>query len=140
MSPVNESPTNIFDLIEEAYTKGASDIEVCKILKIRPNKFEERYLRDSSFRELIDIGRMLRRAYWMEQGRINLTNPKFNRNMWRDFMYNEFGWSDKSTISTDVKEKSTEELMNELGPTVRKLLELNLVNQENSDSDGQPLN
>jgi hypothetical protein len=118
---------DIYTQIEKAYCSGASDIEICRLLKIRPTQFQDRINRDRNFKELIEIGRMLRRAWWMEQGRINLTNPRFNRNTWSDFMKNEFGWSEKTETVTETKERSVEELAKELGPTMAKLLELHLT-------------
>ncbi len=123
----SSSKLSIFDEIERAYATGASDIEICRIMKVRPVAFEERYRKDSYFRELIDMGRMLRRAWWMEQGRVNMTNPKFNRNTWLDYMKNEFGWSEKIETVTDVREKTVEELITEVGPAMKRLVELSLV-------------
>jgi hypothetical protein len=122
---------NIFDQIEAAYASGASDIEICRILKVRPIKFEERYRKDAVFRELIDTGRMLRRAWWMEQGRLNLHNPKFNRNTWLDYMKNEFGWAEKVETVSDDKNKSYDELKQEVLPVMRALLEKHLLEEGN---------
>lgn len=117
------SQPNIFDVIEDAYSSGASDIEICRILKVRPAAFEQRYQRDPIFRELIDMGRMLRKAWWMEQSRINMNNPRFNHNAWLNYMKNEFGWTEKVHTVTDNKEKTFEELQQEVGPVVRAMME-----------------
>jgi hypothetical protein len=120
---MNQQEPNLYDQIEYAYEEGASDAEVCKILKVRPRDFEQKYQTNPAFRELIDIGRMRRKAYWMEQGRLNLFNPKFNRNLWLDFMKNEFGWADKSEVVTNERDKTLDEMRLELEPTIKKLLE-----------------
>ena len=126
---------SVMDEIEEAYKKGASDIEMCRILKIRPRDFESRYQSDRAFRDVVDLGRMMRRAYWMEQGRINMHNPKFNRNLWLDFMKNEFGWSDKSEVTTKEREKTKEELAVEIGPAIKKYLELQALRNGETPSE-----
>lgn len=123
---------NLYDLIEEAYTKGASDVEMCRILKMRPSDFEAKYNSDKHFRELIDIGRMMRKAYWMDIGRQNLFNPKFNRNLWLDFMKNEFGWAEKSEVKTTEREKSMDELALELGPKIKALIEIGALRDPNN--------
>jgi hypothetical protein len=136
-SPKQSFPPNIYDQVEFAYENGSSDIEVCKILKIRMRDFEQRYQTNQAFREVIDTGRMMRRAYWMQQGRENLFNPKFNRNLWLDFMKNEFGWADKSEVVTTEREKTMEELKLELGPMLKRLAELQVASNKEDTVDGE---
>lgn len=82
--------------LEEAYREGASDHEVCSILKITYKKFQNYYESNPSFKELVDIGRTLSHAWWLTQGRKNITNGKFNTSLWNFNMKNRFGWADKT--------------------------------------------
>lgn len=138
MSQNQSSNPTVYDLIEQAYSEGASDVEVCKILKIRQRDFEQKYQTNQAFREIVDIGRMMRRAYWMEQGRLNMQNPKFNRNIWLDFMKNEFGWADKSEVVTKEREPSLDEMKMELGPMLKRLQQLDMLQNasEGTKEDG----
>lgn len=81
--------------IQALYEDGASDIEICKALRFRPSVFDQNYSNNSAFRDLIDIGRIMAQAWWMEQGRKNVHNTKFNTSLYSLIMKNRFGWAEK---------------------------------------------
>lgn len=112
--------------IEEAYMNGASDMEICKILRMTYSEFQNKYETTPAFRKVVDIGRMMQQAWWLEQGRQNLANNKFNTPLWAFNMKNRFGWADKTeTVNQDVGPQSLDELKQKLAkmlPTFAKQL------------------
>lgn len=112
-----------------AYAEGASDAEICKILTITQNRFDKLYADEEGFRKMIDVGRMMSKAYWYEMARKNLYNKQFNTGLWTFVMKNRFGWAEKaenyekSDIPTD--QQSLDELRGRLlkmGPSVLKTI------------------
>ena len=78
---------------------------------------------------MIDVGRMMSKAYWYEMARKNLYNKQFNTPLWTFVMKNRFGWAEKaenyekSDIPTD--QQSLDELRGRLlkmGPSVLKTI------------------
>lgn len=53
--------------------------------------------RDPAMAAAMETGLDLSQAWWEEQGRINLHNPKFQWTGWIFNMKNRFGWSDRRT-------------------------------------------
>lgn len=101
--------------IEEAYMNGASDMEICKILRMTYSEFQEKYDSNLAFRKVVDIGRMMQQAWWLEQGRHNIHNSKFNTSLWMFNMKNRFGWADKTeTVNQDLGPQSLDELKQKL--------------------------
>lgn len=84
--------------VSDAYEKGASDPEVMKILRITQSKFDDLYSDSSQdgFRRMIDVGRMMSKAFWFELARKNLHDKTFNTALWLFVMKNRFGWAEKS--------------------------------------------
>lgn len=80
------------------YKEGMSDVEVCREMDWTMKTFNESYSHNEGFRKLIDYGRMLSNAWWMEQGRKNLWDKTFSVALWNFNMKNRFGWADKSEV------------------------------------------
>lgn len=98
--------------IQELYFSGGSDVEVCKLFKWKKATFEKNYNNNSGFRDIVDIGRVMAQAYFLEEGRKNIRNNKFNTTLYGLIMKNRFGWAEKvdnSGISFS-KDESPEEL------------------------------
>lgn len=100
------------------YSEGAGDVEVCKELKLPYKEFQKKEKDDLLFRELVEFGRLARKAWWLEQGRKAITRgaPAGAYNFWYAFMKNEFGWSDKTEVKdlTSVKQMSTDDIKSQL--------------------------
>lgn len=83
------------------YDSGATDAEVMRELDLTVHQwrdlFEDRTFH--IFRETVEIGRMMMKAWWFSQGRKHLGDNKFNTNLYKFMMANNFGWSDKSETS-----------------------------------------
>lgn len=108
-----------------AYEAGASDAEVMKIMKATAKQFEQRYAQNPEFRAFIDVGRMMSKAWWYEQARLNLTNKSFQSPLWLANMKNRFGWSDKAedrAADVSLGNKSAEEIKAELLPLMRRAM------------------
>src|SRR5690349_289012 len=50
------------------YSEGCGDVEVCKEIKIPYKEFQRRERDDKNFRELVEFGRLARKAWWLEVG------------------------------------------------------------------------
>lgn len=105
--------------LKDAYLQGASDVEICKILKMTQKEFDAYYERSPSFKEMVDIGRMMAKAWWYEQGRRNIENTKFNTTLWSFNMKNRYGWADK-TENTSVDADFENMDLAQLEQTLRK--------------------
>lgn len=109
--------------VAEAYEQGAHDIEICKILRLTLRQFQNYYQTDAKFREVVDIGRVMSQAYWLEAGRKNLGNSKFNNGLWSFNMKNRFGWADKTeNVNSEVSDDSVEALSSKLHSLLPKVL------------------
>lgn len=106
------------------YKAGASDTEVTAALKITYKEFLNQMEANQDFRELVEIGRDLAKAFWYKAGRDNIKNKSFNTALWYANMKNRYNWSDK--VSTDdlkkpVKELSDDELQQELNKRLEEI-------------------
>ena len=108
------------------YDQGASDSEIMKELGLSLGSWESLYadVMESDFKEIVDYGRLMARAWWDAQGRINLFNKQFNTSLWVINMKNRFGWSEKteqSLTNIDYKSKDDAQLMQEIKQRMRQL-------------------
>lgn len=120
--------------IENAYTHGCSDIEVCKLMRITMPEFKNYYDTNSDFRKLVDVGRTMSQAYWYEQGRENIVNNKFNTSLWMFNMKNRFGWSERAEV---INHDPTTDNLDSLKSQLQELLPnvVSLLNPEMSQSE-----
>lgn len=83
-------------VMAELYEDGASDVEVCKKLKIPFKEFERRCDQEDDFRTLVEYGRLAAKAWWLELGRRAVSKKgSFEFQFWWANMKNRYGWSDK---------------------------------------------
>lgn len=90
----------------ELYAQGGSNVEAqALIIDWRgscSNDLWARWLKEEpEFSETIKKGKVLCEAWWVKNGRSNLTNKEFNYTGFYMQMKNRFGWRDK--IETDNK-------------------------------------
>ncbi len=110
-------------IVAKEYLEGASDIEVRARLKMTAGLWDTLYhdAASSEFKAVVDFGRMLAQAWWMTQARINLHTRSFKENLWLMVMKNQYGYSDKSTITTKhVEEMSKDELDQRIKESMKK--------------------
>jgi hypothetical protein len=95
---INKKVPEWVSQVRELYANGASDIEVCRELKITQRKFDSLYDDPDNigFRELVDYGRTMAKAFWYEQARKALRDKSFNSTVWMFVMKNRYGWAEKS--------------------------------------------
>lgn len=105
------------------YKEGASDTEVTVALQIPYREFLNCMDTDTEFRQIVEMGRDLAKAFWYEVGRKNVKNNKFNTTLWYANMKNRYGWSDKVTTDSakPVKELSDDQLEQELNSRLSKI-------------------
>ena len=96
----------VLDLMKD----GGSKTEVCALIDISretlrdwTDKESERFKQELS--DTIKRGVELSKAWWIKNGRTNLTNKDFNYTGWYMNMKNRFNWADKTEakISGDGK-------------------------------------
>jgi len=103
------------EILKEEYRLGASDSEVAAELGLTDAAFEKNYREIALFKQLVDLGRQLSKAWWYKQGRSNLQNKMFNTALWNFNMKNRHGWAEKSeTLVEDKKEETLEEMQAKL--------------------------
>jgi hypothetical protein len=110
-------------IVATEYSEGASDYEVMAQLRITKGLFDKLYVEPdtSAFKEVVDFGRLMRKAWWYRQGREGLNSRQFNGNLWYTYMKNCFGWSEKTTTTTkEVEDLTSEELDARIREAVKK--------------------
>ena len=132
---LSQLPENWEEKILDLYSQGMSDYEVMTQLRLHDSTFK-RFMAEPDFAEVIQFGRQCSRAWWEEQGRINLNNKDFNSALWKTNVQNRLGWSDKtSTHESDSgfeRALSGDELDREIEARMRKH-RLTLVDKEGSN-------
>ena len=112
-------------VVSKEYESGASDVEVKARLRMTAGVFDSLYNDPvtTNFRQIVDFGRMLAKAWWQRQARENLKDRQFNANLWYMVMKNQYGYSDKTTVSTkDATDLSTDELDAQIREQVKKFI------------------
>ena len=110
-------------ILAEEYSNGASDVEVNASLKMTTGLWDILYndATESEFKQVVDFGRMLAKAWWMRQARENLKSRTFNANLWDKMMTNMYGFSSKTTVQTkEVQEMSGDELDQRIREATKK--------------------
>jgi hypothetical protein len=113
MSNIKYLPDGWEEIVGREYKEGASDVEVRAKLHMTESLWLSLYNdpESSAFREVVDVGRMLAKGWWLEVGRKALRDRAFNAALWHMNMKNRYGWSDKTEIHTkDAHELSSDEL------------------------------
>lgn len=100
-------PDNWQEEILALYAEGASDVEVkAQIWRWRGSFSDDLWYRwireEAAFSGTIKKGQQLEKAWWQNQGRTNMKDPKFNSTLWYMNMKNRFGWADKQKIDTTI--------------------------------------
>lgn len=91
--------TDWVTIITNGYKDGFSDVEVCRELRITAKQFNKLYSENDKFAEIVDFGRMLSHAWWMEKARKNLNDRAFNTSLYVMVMKNRYGWAEKLEAS-----------------------------------------
>ena len=102
-------------LMSGAYEQGCSDVVVRSRLRMSEGVWDSLYNDpvNGSFREIVQFGRGMAKAWWLEQARQALRDKTFNANLWYMVMKNQYGYSDKTTTSIKDDPDLTEDELNE---------------------------
>jgi len=120
MSQATDKKQWIADVVA-AYEGGASDPEILKIMRVTQSTFDNYYDTVPAFKEVVDLGRAMAKAWWLEQGRLNIHNTKFNTTLWAFHMKNLYGWADKTeTVNTNENYDNMD--LNQIESMLRKKL------------------
>lgn len=99
------------DKLIRLYEEGASDVEVCRALRLSYNEFNKKYKSDQLFSELVDYGRLAAKSWWMTLGREAAKGGnKANYNFWYAVMKNRYGWADKVEQSISDGDKPLDQM------------------------------
>ena len=111
-------------ILANKYLEGASDVEVRAELRMTDGVWDSLYgdPTSSEFREIVDFGHTLAKAWWLAKARTNLTNRNFNTALFTAVMKNQYGWSDKSTLVTKTAADLSDDELNERIKEVYKKL------------------
>ena len=90
----------------EQYAAGSTDAEICAYLEITIKEFNKQYESNDVFKEVVDYGRTLSKAWWDSTGRSNLMNKSFNTALFIAYRKNYHGWADKVENTTSISELS----------------------------------
>lgn len=101
------------EVVIREYSEGASDSEVRAELSVTYKLWQDLLLDDTDFREVVTLGRMLSKAWWLKEGRKNLYNKGFHAFLWYKNMQNRFGWSERQTTNVDDMDSSPEDMDDE---------------------------
>jgi hypothetical protein len=119
-----------------AYENGASDYEICKVMRITYGTFQKYYDETENFRNLVEMGRAMAKAWWYEMGRTNIHNTKFNTSLWMFNMKNRYGWADKTeNVNTNENFENLdldtlEQRLRKMAPSVYKILKPEMTDAE----------
>ena len=94
---------DMLKIVESEMAEGASKVELCAELGIDYQTFLDWQNPKKSnhvpeFLESVKKGEELSEAWWLRQGRKNLTNKEFNPTLWYMNMKNRHGWADKQQV------------------------------------------
>jgi len=106
-------PENWKDIVLLLSADGASDCEIRSAFCVQRDKkghaikfnsqlwsrLEER---ENEFRQTLQKGEVLCKAWWMERGRKNVGNSFFNSSVFFMNMKNRFGWRDRTEIDHNL--------------------------------------
>lgn len=104
MAKKNPYTEEHLDLIIESMRGGASITEVAANIGIARKTLYEWVKKFPEFSDTIKRGEALSEAWWMNEGRTNLQNNKFNSALWYMNMKNRFGWRDKPKDEGDASD------------------------------------
>lgn len=124
MSQTAKTERSKWDDVLDLYEQGASDIEICKLLGVTRSRFDKMYSESEAFANLVDHGRTVAQAWYMETMRKHFTKPGFNTALFNFAMKNMYGWKDKVETSQDgTGDISADQLRSEFASLVKKLQE-----------------
>lgn len=112
--------------VKELYETGATDVEVMAEMKWSKADFDK-YMETAGFAKLVEMGRLMSKAWWVGQVRKNLNNRQFNGAIYALYMKNNFGWAEKqeTTESKSPDMMSSDEIKaayERLAPEIAKTL------------------
>jgi hypothetical protein len=112
------------------YEEGASDVEVCRHIRVSYDEFNARTKTDEIFAKLVNYGRLAAKSWWLEVGRVGaIGGNKINYSVWYAVMKNRYGWSDRvENVSAEgnkpIDQMSQDEIVAELAARKDSLAKL----------------
>ena len=108
--------------LELLFYNGGSVIEACHILGIVKQTFYNWYDKYDDFREVVDFGKVAAESWWIQKGRDNVDNKRFNHALWLLMMVNKFKWH-----SAYAKREEKKEIINEHKIEVKNAVDVDSI-------------
>jgi transposase-like protein len=111
--------------VEILFYNGASIVEVCREIGIVKKTFYNWMEAYPEFKEVVDHGMIAAESWWIERGRENVDNRKFNHALWLLMMVNRFKWH-----SAYAKKEEKKEIINEHKVEVKNAVDVDSILQK----------
>lgn len=132
--------------ILEWYAGGDFDVEVAAKLDVSIAEYYRQMNENPAFGRLVQFGRTLSEAFWVNKAKTNMNNKTFNATTWMFVMKNKFNWAEKteqanvdinpSMNADELRERVMTEAKKLLGryePELEKSLQAMAVNKLNEE-------
>lgn len=128
------------------YGQGCTDDEVIANILIERGTFS-RYIFGfwqasvPEFKDVLEKGKILQKAWWIKTGRENIQNNKFNTPLYIRLMLNLYKWRLSEAAKSETPELNTDNLTTEELETLERLMKKaqRQEEKENDDPDGGKL-
>ena len=108
--------------LEILFFNGGSIIEACHELGIVKQTFYNWYEKYDDFKEVVDFGKIAAESWWIQKGRDNVDNKRFNHALWLLMMVNRFKWH-----SAYAKREEKKEIINEHRIEVKNTVDVDSI-------------
>lgn len=88
-------------------SRGGTMQEMAALLKISQWQFKHLVGRDEYFEAVVITAEELAEAWWLKNGRTNLTNKQFHPSLYYMNMKNRYGWKDRQDITSKDEQLPT---------------------------------
>jgi hypothetical protein len=103
---ISDLPSDFYDKIVSMFKEdGMSIKEVCSEFGITPSIHARLKKENEEYAKAFDDGVTFSEAWWMKQGRQNLTNKSFNVGVYAFNMKNRFKWRDTPLVVGGTERK-----------------------------------
>ena len=111
--------------LEMLFYNGGSIVEACHLLGIVKQTFYNWYDKHKDFKEVVDFGKIAAESWWIQKGRENVDNKRFNHALWLLIMVNRFKWH-----SAYAKREEKKEIINEHKIEVKNSVDIDKILQK----------
>ncbi len=120
----------------ELYRAGGCDTEAQAMLSdwrglYSVELFKAWLEREEFFAEIVELGRLYAKAYWLREGRASIKSANFNVAAYQMQMFNRYGWANATKNTTTLEAGAS------LSGILKEIAELNRGFPIRTDDDGR---